>query len=163
MPELNFKPNYHDNNLATPDVGLSTQSLVHFATYSDHELHLGTGHVTDIRCEWPQFAFVFKEIVPPKMKLYSLSGHPKCRLSLFVFSLEQILRNLASYHLLTSGSSYSEWVPSEWESQNITIIHKYLQSSINILWSKSCVLVRNKCKDVFNFKLFVSAKIRVIY
>ncbi len=45
----------------------------------------------------------------------------------FVYSLEQIWRNVTLHYLLACGES-SEWVPSEWESKqlikNITTIHK---------------------------------------
>ncbi len=41
---------------------------------------------------------ILKGIVHPKMKMYSPSGHPRCCAS------EQIWRNLALHHLLTTGS-----------------------------------------------------------
>ncbi len=52
----------------------------------------------------------------------------------FVSSLEQMWRNVALYHLLTSGSS-SEWVPSEWESNHHSNPHDF-SLSVNILWTE---------------------------
>ncbi len=46
-----------------------------------------------------------KGIVLSKMKIYSPSGHPKCRWVFLYYSSKLIWRNLALHHLLTSGSS----------------------------------------------------------
>ncbi len=59
----------------------------------------------------------------------------------FVSSSEQIWRNLALHHLLSSGSSTVNGCRQNESKRNITIIHKwaylhYSSPSINVWWSE---------------------------
>ncbi len=81
----------------------------------------------------------------------------------FISSSEQIWRNLALNHLLTNGSSYSEWVPSEWESKQLiktSVIHPTpVHRSTSC--AKSCVFVRKKSfihKTTFSSEKVISSE-----
>ncbi len=80
------------------------------------------------------------------MKIDSLSGHPKC------FFIETDLEKFSFTSLSHQWMLYSVWVPSESESKQLIKHHNKstrLQSSINILWIKSCAFVRNKSIKMF--------------
>ncbi len=80
------------------------------------------------------------------MKIDSLSGHPKC------FFIKTDLEKFSFTSLSHQWMLYSVWVPSESESKQLIKHHNKstrLQSSINILWIKSCAFVRNKSIKMF--------------
>ncbi len=76
------------------------------------------------------------------LKMYSLSGHPKCRWVCFFIRTD--LENCSITSLAHQWIPCSEWVPSEWDKTittiyNMTPIHQLMSSEM-----QSCVFVIGK-------------------
>ncbi len=96
--------------------------------------------VTDLLAlyTWDRLVFVPIRVnewrnISPKMRIYSPSGHPRCRWVCFFIRTD--LEKCSTTSLAHQWILCSEWVPSEWEStQLFEIVNLYVFFFFNLKW-----------------------------